>query len=96
MTHTPEAINAATAIMNGQQHIETSRGRKSGDGIADLIDTETNLYTLKAENERLAKVNDGLVAALESIMNEYGGTTAYSAIDPRAAAVRETLKSAKE
>jgi hypothetical protein len=44
--HTPGVMKAVTVIMNGKLAIGTEYGRKSAEGIADLIDYKTGVGKL--------------------------------------------------
>lgn len=40
--HTPGAVNAARIIINGKELLSTRYGRKTAEGLADMIDRETH------------------------------------------------------
>ena len=42
MTHTPGAERAAKIIMDGRKWLDTAYGPKSEEGIADLIDRQSD------------------------------------------------------
>jgi hypothetical protein len=44
--HTPGALRAAKIIMGGRSNLVTEYGRKSEEGIADLVDNETYVLEL--------------------------------------------------
>ena len=46
--HTPGAVRAAKTIMNGHKLINTAYGRKTEEGITDLIERETGAEELLA------------------------------------------------
>ena len=54
--HTPGAIRAAQVILNGEETIPTVYGRKSVEGIADLIDRETAARALLAALEAIERI----------------------------------------
>jgi hypothetical protein len=51
--HTKGAVKCAEIILGNYDSIFTRYGKKTVEGLADLIDIETNAPALLAENERL-------------------------------------------